>query len=97
MGLVGFQIWPVSGPEILDGTGLNGPKLLQHPSEIVGREAAHHFGLVLKPLRAVQTRKIHDFRHRNWPDLKTKQSHSQTYETLECSARVAEQAPGPRR
>ena len=53
MGLLGFQIRPVSGPEIADFGGLNGPKSLQNPSKMVGRFAPHHFGWVLKRFRSV--------------------------------------------
>ncbi len=53
MGLLGFQIRPVSAREFADVRRLNGPKPLQHPSKMVGREAPHHFGWVLKRFRAV--------------------------------------------
>jgi len=35
MGLFGFQIRPVSGPEIVDFWGLNGPEPAQNPLEVV--------------------------------------------------------------
>jgi len=43
MGLLGFQIRPVSGPEIVDLEGLNGPKPVQNPLKVVGLEVPHHF------------------------------------------------------
>ena len=52
MGLSGFQIRPVSGPEVADLEGLSGP-LIQNPSKMAGRFAPHHFGWVLKRFRAV--------------------------------------------
>ena len=39
MGLLSFQNRPASGPEIIDLCGLNGPKPVQHPYKMVGREA----------------------------------------------------------
>ena len=53
MGLLGFQIRPVSGPEIVDVWNLNDPQPLQNPSKMVGHFVPHHFGLVLKRFRAV--------------------------------------------
>jgi hypothetical protein len=53
MGLLGFQVRPVSGPEIANFEGLSGPKPLQNASKMVGRFAPQHFGLVLKRLKAV--------------------------------------------
>jgi len=43
MGLLGFQIRPVSGPGIVDVRALNGPKPVQNPFKVVGHEAPHHF------------------------------------------------------
>ena len=54
MGLLGFQNRPVSGPEIVDFCGLNGPRPVQNPFKMVGREALHHFEwfwIDLGPLR----------------------------------------------
>ncbi len=82
MGLSGFHIRPVSGLDIADVGGLNGPKPLRSPSKMVGCEAPHHFGWVLQRIRAVLTSKIGDLRSRNRPDLKTRQSNFQTYLTL---------------
>jgi hypothetical protein len=78
MGSSGFQIQPVSGPEIADVGGLNGLKPLANPSKMVGRFAPHHFGWVLKRFRVVKTSKIADFLAPDRPDLKTRQSHFQT-------------------
>ena len=47
MGLVGFQIRPVSGLEVVDFGGLNGFSPAQNPLKEVGRFAPHHFKLVL--------------------------------------------------
>jgi len=85
MGLFGFQIRPVSGPEIVDFWGLNGPEPAQNPLEVVEREAPHHFKWVGDRFGAVYTTKIDDLRSGNRPDLKTKQSDFQTYLTLEGS------------
>ena len=52
----------------------------------MGHFAPHHFNWVLDRFRAVWTPKIDDFRSGSRPDLKTKQSHSQTYLTLEGSS-----------
>jgi hypothetical protein len=43
MGLLGFQIRPVSGPDIADFGGLRRPKPLRNPSNMMGREAAPPF------------------------------------------------------
>jgi len=51
MGLFGFQIRPLSGPKIVDLGGLDGPKPVQNPVKMVGREAPHHFNWVLDRFR----------------------------------------------
>ena len=43
MGLLGFQIRPVSGLEIVDLGGLNGLKAVQNQFKDVWCEAPHHF------------------------------------------------------
>ncbi len=48
MGLSGFQIRLVSGPEIADVGGLDGPKPLQNQSKMVGHEAPHQFGWIVE-------------------------------------------------
>ena len=75
MGLFGFRIRPVSGPEIVDFGGLNGLNPVQNPRKEVGREVPHHFSWVLGLVRAVWTHKIDDFRSGDRPDLKTRLTH----------------------
>ena len=53
MGLFGFQFRPVSGPEIVDFGGLNGPIPVQSPFKVVGREAPNHFKWLLNRFKAV--------------------------------------------
>ena len=45
------------------------PKPVQDQSKMVGREAPHHFGWVLKRIGAVETSKFGDLRSRNRPHL----------------------------
>ncbi len=51
-------------PNNVDVGRLNGPKQLQPPTKMVGREPPHHFGWVLKALRAVKTPAIDKVRGR---------------------------------
>jgi len=85
MALFGFQIRPLPGTEIVDFWGTNGPKTIQNPLEVVGREAPRHFKWVWDRFRAVWIPKIDALRSEPMLDLKTKQSHFQTYLTLEGS------------
>jgi len=85
MGLFGFQIRPISGPEILDFRCLHGPKPVQNPIKEAGCFVPHHINWVLGRFRAVKTSKIDDFLPGNRPGLKTKQAHCQTYRTLNLS------------
>ena len=43
MGLLGFQIRPVPGPETFDLGDLNGPKPVQNTLKVVGHKPPHHF------------------------------------------------------
>ncbi len=84
MGLSGFEIRPVSGPEIADLGDLNGPKPLRNPSKMVGRFAPHHFGWALKRFRADEIPQHRRFQvKQKRPDVKTRQSHFQTYLMLQ--------------
>ena len=65
MGLSGFQIRPVSGPEIADLGGLNGPNPLQNPSQMVGSEVPQFSWWV-----TVETPEIDDSQPKHRPDLK---------------------------
>ena len=82
MGLFGFQIRPLFGPEGVDFGDPNGPKPVPNPLKVAGRFAPHNFKWVLDRFRAVCTPKVDDFRSGKRPDLKTKQCHFQTYLTL---------------
>ncbi len=75
MRLFGFQIWPNLGLKRVDLGGRSGPERPQTTSRMVGREGPHHFGMGLRPFKAVEAQQTNDFRPRYRPVFKTKQSH----------------------